>query len=87
MNVIGTDSFKEYAEKNQSEMWHSLISSVHRPSQASPLAKPDKDRDFSELFNKDYQKLNVPQLRRMVGWTAQQSIGKFCYILIVQLFV
>ena len=55
MNVIGTNSYKEYADKNQNEIWHSLISSVHRPSQASPLSKPENDRDFSELFTKDYQ--------------------------------
>ena len=68
MYVIGTNSFKEYAEKNQNKIWNSLISSVHRPSQASPLSKPVNDRDFSELFTKEYQKLYVSTLRCMVRW-------------------
>ena len=84
MYVIGGKLFQKFAEKNQNEISHCLISSVHKskPSQRSPLSKQEHDQDIWELIEGDFSKLNVSTLRRMVGLVTQHTIGKFVFALL-----
>ena len=71
MNVIGTEAFKEFAVQNQSEVSKTLMSSLQKSLTPS---KPEIDLEMLELL-KDFPKLNVFMLRRMVGWLTQRAIG------------
>ncbi|KAI6659461.1 hypothetical protein LOD99_10777 [Oopsacas minuta] len=65
MNVIGGHSFKECTGK--------IRAKYGIPSQASPLAKQEIDRDFAELSTQNYHRLNASTLRGMIGWITQQA--------------
>ena len=71
LNIIGAQPFDNFAEKHQKEIWQSLITSFHKPTQP----KPELDHEMLALFTKEFTKLNVFTLRRMVGWITQRSIG------------
>ena len=42
LNIKGAQPFKNFAEKHQKEIWQSLITSFHKPTQP----KPELDREM-----------------------------------------
>ena len=86
MNIIGSQSFKEFVEKHHKEMWHSLISSVHKPEKQSvqsndPATKAEYDCEMLEMLStQGYPKQNIYTLRRLVGWLMQRTLGMFYQI-------
>ena len=71
MNVIGTEPFKEFAMRNQSEVSKTLMSSLRKNLTPS---KPEIDHEMLDLLRRDFSKQNVFMLRRMVGWLTQRAI-------------
>ena len=60
LNIIGAQPFENFAEKHQKEIWQSLITSFHKPTQP----KPELDREMLALFTKHYLKNEVSILWR-----------------------
>lgn len=72
MNVIGTEAFKEFSVRNQSEVSKTLMSPL--PKKLTP-SKPEFDHEMLDLLKGDFSKQNVFMLRRMAGWLTQRAIG------------